>query len=79
VTSACWNVSGLVLSLIGVVLLFRFGMPYRVSQLNEGSTFSDPPTQKDLMLNRRHRLWGWVGLVLVFAGTAAQIVATLRG
>jgi len=25
-----WNVVGLILNLIGVILLFRYGMPYRV-------------------------------------------------
>ncbi len=29
-TAACWNILGLILALIGVLLLFRYGIPYRV-------------------------------------------------
>jgi len=71
------NMSGLAATLVGVLLLFRFGMPYRVPQINEGSLWADKPTAQDLRLNRRYRLWGWVGLVLIILGTFAQIVAVL--
>jgi len=70
------NTSGLILSFVGVVLLFRYGIPYRVSQLNEGSIFSDPPTARDIALNRKHKRLGWTGLVLIAMGTIFQIVAT---
>jgi hypothetical protein len=74
---AAWmNAAGLVLNLAGVFLLFRYGMPYRVSQLNEGSTFADPPTARDIALNAKHKRLGGIGLVLIVSGTAFQLVAT---
>lgn len=78
-TAAGCNILGLVLNLAGVLLLFRFGMPYRVPQINEGSLFADPPTENDKKLNRRHTFWGWFGVVLIVCGTAAQVVASLQG
>lgn len=47
-TATIFNVVGLVATLAGVLLLFRFGMPYRVPQINEGSLFADKPTEQDI-------------------------------
>jgi len=76
-TATIFNVAGLIATLVGVLLLFRFGMPYRLPQINEGSLFADKPTEQDRRLNRRYRFWGWVGLVLIVLGTLAQITAAL--
>jgi hypothetical protein len=67
------NTSGLILSFVGVILLFRYGMPYRVPQINEGSLWADGPTEKDKTLNRRHLRLGFLGLVLIAGGTALQV------
>jgi hypothetical protein len=29
-SAANWNAAGLIMNLVGVILLFRYGMPYRV-------------------------------------------------
>ena len=75
--TASLTIVGLVMNLIGVILLFRYGMPYRVSQLNEGSTFDDPPTPRDTQLNRRHKRFGWTGLIAIIIGTFLQVAANL--
>jgi hypothetical protein len=69
------NVFGLVASLVGVLLLFRYGMPYRVSQINEGSLFADGPSEKDKRLNRRYAVLGKIGLAAIVIGTVSQAVA----
>lgn len=77
--AAYWNIAGLALNLAGVILLFRFGMPYRVPQINEGSLFADEPTSRDRETNQRYKIWGKIGLAAIVIGTASQAVATLIG
>lgn len=72
-----FNVAGLIATLVGVFLLFRFGMPCRVPQINEGSLWADKPTERDQRLNRRYRFWGWIGLALIVFGTIAQVAGAL--
>jgi hypothetical protein len=70
------NLAGIVVNLIGVVLLFRYGMPYRVSfepiALTLGSL-----TSIDLQTERLYRRLGLLGLGLIVFGAALQIVATV--
>ena len=71
-----WSSAGLVLSLIGVLLLFRYGMPYRA---HTGSSplkviSSDP---RAAALERQYRMAGWLGLCLFVLGTVCQIVGAV--
>ena len=68
------NVSGLLLTLIGVILLFIFGMPYRVR--TGGHTIRltqpDPLAAKT---ERRFDIFGRIGLGSIAVGTILQIIA----
>jgi hypothetical protein len=72
------NVFGLILNLAGVILLFRYGMPYRVRTDGRVVTFvsekEDLTTKK---LDRRYDCLGWIGLICVIFGTVFQILATV--
>jgi hypothetical protein len=74
-----WSTAGLVVSLIGVLLLFRYGMPYRVrtggSPMYVGSS-SDP---REATLDRRYEKLGKSGLLLVVLRTVCQIVGAILG
>jgi hypothetical protein len=72
-----WNVAGLFLSLIGILLLFRYGMPYRVRSKGESVVVARGVDEEGLRLDWIYGVWGWIGLVLVVAGTFAQIVGNL--
>ena len=51
-------------SLVGVILLFRYGMPYRVR--TEGETYlvlNGPLDQREIKADRRYDRWGKLGLV----------------
>jgi hypothetical protein len=71
-SGADWNIVGLILNMLGVLLLFTFGMPYRVH--NEGAFIADEtygqPKSKDWL----YVLLGWLGLTCIVCGTASQIM-----
>ena len=54
-STAEWNVVGLILNLVGVLTLFRYGLPFGTPQPNSTR--------------------GWIGLVLLIAGTLCQLWA----
>jgi hypothetical protein len=71
------NVIGLALSLAGILILFRYGMPFRTE--TGGHTFmvttqSNPDEEK---LDRRYRKLGYLGLGLALLGTILQGIASI--
>ena len=76
-----WTSAGLVLSLVGVVLLFRYGMPYRVRTRRQPIRVAISSDPRAATLERRYEMLGWLALFLVVLGTICQIVgaALARG
>jgi hypothetical protein len=72
-----WNVFGLVLSLIGILLLFVFGMPFRVRSRGYSYELREEVDEQGLRLDAIFGALGWLGLILVVCGTLAQIRASL--
>lgn len=74
------NVLGLLANLVGVVLLFIFGMPYRISSssgyflVTEGNK-----NERDIKIDKLYKALGFVGLFLIIIGTIFQILATICG
>jgi hypothetical protein len=70
------NISGLSLSLIGVLLLFFFGMPYRIRSEGQSYIVTEQANAegkaKDAFLSKL----GFAGLALIALGTFLQIVGT---
>jgi uncharacterized membrane protein len=78
--AASLNVIGLLMNLLGVILLFRYGMPFRVR--TDGSQvrwLTGVKNQKIVRVERVHAVLGWIGLTLIVLGTACQVWATLKG
>jgi hypothetical protein len=70
------NIAGLLMSLTGVVLLFRYGMPYRVrTGGNQARWLSGSVDQKTVRAEQLYEWLGMLGLALIVLGTAAQIAA----
>jgi hypothetical protein len=71
------NIIGLILNLAGVVLLFIFGMPYRVrtggNQVNWRTVRNPNIVKAETLYDRL----GTLGLVLIVVGTLSQIIAAL--
>ena len=72
------NVAGLVANLLGVVLLFRHAMPYRLRTGGNQMNFTrNDIDQKTVKTERRFAIFGNIGLASIVLGTAAQIAATV--
>jgi hypothetical protein len=65
-----WNVTGLVLSLIGILLLFCV---WRVVS-HAKRHLRENVDEVGLRLDRIYGVLGWIGLAFVVAGTIVQIV-----
>jgi hypothetical protein len=75
---AALNIAGLLLALAGVLLLFRYGMPYQVRTGGREVRWQTGQANQDqIKLERRYDRLGWFGLVCIVAGTLCQIIANL--
>ncbi|MGB3271820.1 MAG: hypothetical protein WBA66_02830 [Xanthobacteraceae bacterium] len=70
------NTIGITLSLIGVLILFRYGMPFHVPTGGATYLVTDQVDEIEKSLEQRYFIYGLFGLVLVIAGAAFQLVAT---
>ena len=70
------NISGLSLSLIGVLLLFFFGMRYRIRSEGHSYVVTEPTNAEGKAMDALFSKLGFAGLVLIAFGTFLQIVGT---
>lgn len=77
-TPQTFNVLGLVANAIGVLLLFRYGMPYRFAVTDGEILKTRIVRSEERQKDTRYRVWGYVGLALILLGTGFQIGATLN-
>ena len=68
------NTLGLLLDIVGVVLLFRFGLPPDVSRTGAvGWTLGTD--EAEALKARRYDCWSWTALALIVTGFVLQIIA----
>jgi hypothetical protein len=72
-TGAFLNSFGLVLNLAGVLLLFRYGMPYRTRTDGMQSILLEKKDDNAIRVERMYGFYGWIGIVLIVTGTILQI------
>jgi len=70
---AIYSSIGLALNLVGVIVLFRYGMPYRVR--TGGDLLISPQDTK--VIDVEHNNLGLFGLGAVLIGTVFQIIGTI--
>ncbi len=77
--SAWLNVTGLLLNLLGVILLFFFAMPFRTRSDGKQAITVQTPTsiQKFLEQEARYDRFARIGLAALILGTILQICAAL--
>jgi hypothetical protein len=76
-TAAGWNISGLIANLAGVVLLFLFGMPFRVRTQGRSILVAHSVSDKAGRLESLYDAASWLGLALIVLGTSAQVFAAV--
>lgn len=69
------NTVGIVLSSIGVIILFYFGMPFHVPTGGSIGIAIEEINQDDVRIERRNAILGYLGLIMIIAGASIQIVA----
>lgn len=70
-----WSpIIGLAASLVGVILLFRFGMPWKLPYLGGDYILADPTDPAEVTRDALYKLCGWVGLFLIIVGTVLQAI-----
>lgn len=67
------NTFGLIANVAGVILLFRFAMPFRMG--NIGFLLGAPGDADGGRVSKKYKVYAAVGLVLVIFGTILQINA----
>ncbi len=76
---AFWMVTGLILNLAGMILLFVYGMPKPAPESHEaaGETVVSPRRAAELRMEMRGKIRGYGGLAFLVAGTLLQIIAVV--
>ena len=64
-------------NLIGVILLFRYGMPFAIPTEGMVLLVADKRDNAAAKRELHYKTLGYVGLFLIIAGTSGQIVANL--
>jgi hypothetical protein len=71
------NIVGLAFNLIGILILFRWGMPFRMPTGGAIPYVAETIDAKEAAIEHIYSICGYVGLFLLILGTVFQIVATL--
>jgi hypothetical protein len=69
--------AGIAVNLVGVILLFRYGMPFRVERRGASYFILEETDQDAIAAERRYKALGFVGLALIVVGSALQALAVL--
>ena len=80
-TQAIVNTIGLITNLIGVILLFVFGMPYRLNT-DQGDYLVlgvQSLSPDEVRKNETYKVLGKVGLALIILGTVIQAGGSFLG
>ena len=71
------NLIGLTFGLLGVLILFRWGMPYRINCGDDPAITSGAGPPRAKAPNHVYLLCGWIGLCFLILGWALQAIAIL--
>lgn len=70
-----WNATGIVAGAIDVILLFRFGMPFRLSSA-EGDHIVTESSSDPAWVEGTYKALGYVGLFGIIFGAACQLISS---
>jgi hypothetical protein len=70
-----WNATGIVVGTIGVILLFRFGMPFRLST-SEGDHIVTESSSDPAWMEPTYKAFGYIGLLGIIFGAGCQLISS---
>ena len=70
------NTTGLIFTLVGVLILFRYGMPFHVPTGGIIGLALEHENEAEKKKEKRYRRWGYAGLFALILGIALQITAS---
>jgi hypothetical protein len=70
-------IAGLIAALVGLLLMFRYGMPFHVEGKGHVHLVTGMIDQDELKLEQRYRALGYVGLAFAIIGTALQVAGVI--
>jgi len=73
---SCLSTVGLVFSALGVIILFKYAMPFRLPTGGIEALALEQEDENARIKESSYRLYANVGLILVLLGTALQIVSS---
>ena len=71
------TITGLLINLAGVILLFLFGMPFHVPTRGRIPLVLEQEDEAGLRVEKRNVVLGWIGLGAIVVGTFLQVWAAL--
>jgi hypothetical protein len=77
-STAALNITGLVLNLVGVIILFRYGMPFQVPTGGAVHIITEQVDAAETALESRYEVFGYFGMLVIVVGTGMQIVGAYR-
>jgi hypothetical protein len=75
---AALNIIGLVLNLVGVIILFRYGMPFHVPTGGAVHLVTEQVDAAEKALESKYGIFGYFGLLAIVVGTGMQIGGAYR-
>jgi hypothetical protein len=77
-TTAALNIIGLLLNLVGVIILFRYGMPFHVPTGGAINIVTEQVDAAQKALESRYEIFGYLGLLAIVVGTGMQVAGAYR-
>jgi hypothetical protein len=77
-STAALNIIGLVLNLVGVIILFRYGMPFHVPTGGAVHLITGQVDAAEKALESGYEIFGYIGMIAIVVGTGMQIVGAYR-
>jgi len=71
------NNIGLFLDIIGVLLVWKFGIPNDIRPKGESFLLIERGNKEDIQKTKTYKIWQTVGLILLIFGFALQLIGNI--
>ena len=74
-----YSASGLLLDIIGVLILFKYGLPSKLKEHGGGLLLEENSKEENIRIAKNNKIikWAYFGLILLSIGFLLQFIGTL--